>query len=125
MNIGIAASVTLILCFIKDYIKLIFDREFVFFNSILGLGILIMFFVILKVDLCDKVKNKENLRMWIDLCTAVSVILFGVENAILEFAKNTEEKIEVGIMLGTLSVLCVGLFVWTFFKKKNRNYNVD
>lgn len=67
----------------------------------------------------DYVKNLE------DLCTAVSVILFGVENAILEFAKNTEEKIEVGIMLGMLSVLCVGLFAWTFFKKKNRNYNVD
>lgn len=54
-----------------------------------------MFFVILKVDLRNKVKNKESLRIWIDLCTAVSVILFGVENTILEFAKNTEEKIEI------------------------------
>lgn len=94
MDIGIM-GITLILCLIKDYIKLIFDRDVVLFNSIWGLGVLIMFFVILKVDLRNKVKNKESLRIWIDLCTAVSVILFGVENTILEFAKNTEEKIEI------------------------------
>ena len=36
MNIGIAASITLMACIILDYIKLIFAKEFIYLNWSLG-----------------------------------------------------------------------------------------
>ena len=125
MNIGIAASITLMACIILDYIKLIFAKEFIYLNWSLGFVVLIAFFIILKFDLCDKVKNKANLRKAIDICTAISVLLFGIEHTVLEFVKDTDGKIEIGIYIGMLFVLGLGIFIWTLLGKRDRHYNVD
>ena len=123
-NIGITASITLVITVVKNVIEL-FITNIEWLNRILGVLVLILFLVVLKVDLGSKIKNMENLRNMIDVFTLVSIVVLGLENAAISFPGNTYDGILLLIVLIALLGLCIWAFVWTFFYKKDRKYHVD
>ena len=124
VNIGIAASITLIITVIKDLLSF-FITKTKWLNGILGILALLLFWIVLKVDLGSKIRNKKNVKNMIDVFTFVSIIVFGLENTAIALQESTYDKIIGIVVLAMLSGLCMWTFVWTFFFKKDRKHNMD
>lgn len=71
--------------------------------------------------------NKKNLRDAIDFCTAMSIVVFGIENVVLgsgDFS-SWKDKVLAIILLLFVVIVSIIIYVWTLCFRKDRKYNVD
>lgn len=124
MNMGIVAAVIAVISVIKDilsYMKFGNDRVI---GLASGFIVAVVTGVILKMDLSKMFTNKKNVRNLIDFFTTNSVIIYIIENLLLNSVAH-EDKIIGLIMLIAIIIGCIGISWWTFFVKPDRKHNMD
>ena len=118
MNIGLSASIVLLLASIKDILEWCCNVKGYHLNGIIGMVAICSCLIILKYNLSEKIKKKkEKIKQFIDLCTLISIVVFTLENAAFDYVQDGE-KILITIILWVLTALPLIFLISIFFKKE-------